>query len=329
MGSPRWCCIVTHNMSEADGEARPRRLVSVAAAQLSMAAISPPQQGDAVSGLTQAIAGVGSAVAPELPGAQWPEEPRPDDAWAVAVDAESGWYVLLSQDCDIVDDDEPTVQIAPLVMLSDDRWQILHKGGYSSRYFAYPDDKFVSSEGLRPAVDLAWVTTVLKGSLGADAVRCVRPFTGPNRARFSEWLAARLGRVPFPDEIVENVLAHFDYVRNDRISKFSKAQKGGGTASIEARVVGAAQRWYARVDGRRVHILGELTGPSLAAAGFVNDEGQLDVEELTRAQNRFAASVTKRINAKAPDSGYEARITLVDLAKIPASQFREFALLIR
>lgn len=329
MGSPRWCCIVIHSPHEPVGEAPPHRLEALAAAPLSTAAISPPQQGDALSGLTQAIAGVGPAVAPELPGAQWPTEPGPGDAWAVAADAESGWYVLLSQDCDIVDDDEPTVQIAPLVLLSEARWQILHKGGYSSRYFAYPDDKFASPEGLRPAVDLAWVTTVLKGSLEASAVRCVRPLTGPNRARFGEWLAARLGRVPFPDEIVENVLVHFDHIRSDRISKFSKAQKGGGTASIEARAVGAAQRWYARVDGRRVHILGELTGPSLAAAGFVDDESQVDVEELTMAQDRFAASVTKRMNAKALDSGYEARITLVDLATIPASQFREFALLIR
>ncbi|MCB1257301.1 MAG: hypothetical protein KDB26_09365 [Microthrixaceae bacterium] len=299
-------------------------------APLSIDVLSPPKQGDALSGLTQAVAGVGVAVAPELPGARWPTEPGEADAWAVAVDAATNWYVLLSQDCDIVDaGDEPTVLIAPLVLVPVQEWQVLHRNGYSARRFAYPHDKFILPEGFMPVVDLAWVTTVLKGSLTAEVVRCVRPFTGPNRAHFGEWLATRFGRVPFSTEVVENVLDHFDYVRVRLTKSFVKASQSGGTASMEARAVGAVVRWYSRVDGPRVHVLGELTRQSLLAAGFINDDNELDIEGLAKAQERLSAAVTKRINAKSAHGGYEARVTLADLELVPASQFREFALLVR
>ena len=51
-------------------------------------------------------------------------------------------------------------------------------------------------------VDLAWTTSVLKGSRVTDAVQAVRALSGPGKAQFSEWLGYRTGRVPFPDDVV-------------------------------------------------------------------------------------------------------------------------------
>lgn len=293
--------------------------------------ISPPEQGDAVSGLTLAVTGVGPAGAPDLPGAEWPQEIGPRDAWTVAVDAETGWYVLLSQDCDIVRpaDDEPTVLVAPLIAVSAEEWSDLRHNAYSARRWAYPSEKLGLGADAWVAVDLAWTTSVIKGSLGASGVRAVRPLTGPNKAAFAEWLAARTGRTPFPDDVVECVLDPFHDVRLRLLKRFDKATSTGGTPPLEARAVGAATGWYARVDGRLVHAIGELSGLSLERAGFLDADGAPVVDELEKAQSRLQVEVVKRMNKVAENSGFEFRVQLVDLATMRASQFREFALLVR
>lgn len=292
---------------------------------------SPLAQGDALSGLTLAVAGVGPAGGETLPKAVWPAAVGDSDAWAVAVDAESGWYVLLSQDCDIVSDaaDEPTVAIAPLVLVSDDEWADLHHNGYSARKAPYPSDGFDLPEGLKLAIDLAWTTSVLKGSIHTPAVQAARPLTGPQQRELGEWLAARTGRVPFPDDVVRLVLDPCYDVRKRLLASAIKAEHAGATAKLEARAVLAATRWYAHLDGRLVTVLGALTSTGLHRAGFVRADGSIDADNLAAGVEKVQAEVIKRMNKADAHSGFQIKIVLIDLARMSAAEFIRFALLLR
>lgn len=306
-------------------------LLAPAAAPLSFTAVSPPEQGDVISGLTLAIAGVGPATVPSVRLTKLPGTVREGDAWAVAVDSETGWYALCSQDCDIVAeaDDEPTVSVAPLVLVDEQRWHDLNQNTYSARWYAYPGDKFNLPDGKALAVDLAWTTSVLKGSLQAPSVQGVRPFTGPQKLAFGEWLAARNGRVPFPDDVVKAVLDPCYEVRKRLLSTHRKAAAKNQSAPVDARAVGAVVRWYAHSDGRNATILGQLTGPSLRATGFIDDDGQTDTTNLEQGRTKLTAKVLSRMDKDAPGSGFSVQLRLADLATVRASQFQKFALLLR
>jgi hypothetical protein len=303
-----------------------------AASPVSIGALSPPQQGDALSGLILAIGGVGPATGEHLPSAAWPTGVLDSDVWAAAIGGETGWYVLLSQDCDIVREParEPTVLLAPLVLVDQGDWNDLRRNGYSSRRYAYPGGKFSGvPAGKSLAVDLAWATSVLKGSLGAPDVMAVRPLTGPATRAFSEWLSARTGRAPFPEDVVAAVLDPCYDVRARLSARYDKAQASGATPPPEARAVAAAERWFARRDGRLVTILGQVSSRSLTDAGFVAEDGQIRTDELVRATTKLESEVIKRMNRVDPRSGYNIKIQFADLARLPADQFLEFALLLR
>ena len=311
--------------------AAPVALRARGAAAVQRDGFAPLAQGDALSGLTLAVAGVGRAGGEPLPKAMWPATVGDSDAWAIAVDAESGWYVLLSQDCDIVSDaaDEPTVAIAPLVLVSDDEWADLHHNGYSARKAAYPSGGFDLPEGTKLAIDLAWTTSILKGSIHTPDVRAARPLTGPQQRELGEWLAARSGRVPFPDDVVRLVLDPCYDVRKRLLASAVKADKAGATAKLEARAVFAATHWYAHLDGRLVTVLGAVTGTGLHRAGFVHPDGSIDTVNLAAGVEKVQAEVIKRMNKADAHSGFQIKIVLIDLARMSAAEFVRFALLLR
>lgn len=323
VGSPQWgetTTTVAPVVTQAVGTA------------VSFTALSPVQQGDVLAGLTLAIAGVGPEGVEHLPVGAVRSEVGPDDAWASPVVSETGQYVLLSQDCDLVRDPdrEPTVQIAPLVFVDQATWDDLNRNGYSARWYAYPSAKFNGvPDGQALAVDLAWTTSILKGSLTAPSVTAVRSLTGPEQHKFSEWVAARTGRVPFPDPVVINVLDPCYSVRKRLLSAFRKAA-GPANAKAEARAVAAVDRWFARVDGRLVTILGAVTGPRLQGAGLIDpDSGEVLTDDLAAGTTKLQALTVKAMNAVNPDSGYTVKITCVDLANVRASEFLQFSLLLR
>lgn len=306
--------------------------ITAATAPVSFSVLSPPEQGDAVSGLCLAVAGLGPAMQPNLPQGHWPTDLRPADGWAINLESESGWYVLLTQDCDVVRDPdlEPTVSVAPLTLRDVATWQDLLRNGYSSREWAYPSEKFTGiPDGKALVVDLAWTTSLLKGSLTAPGVRALRPLTGPTKADFAEWLGARVGRVAFPDDVVTKVLDPCYQARRVAARKFDKAVAAGGTAPRDARVVGAVARWYARRDGMLIDFLGQVTGPRLQAAGWITEDGGVNTEDFEKGRSALEAAVLRKMNAVDPNSGYQIRITIADLAEVPASQFLKFALLLR
>lgn len=306
-------------------------MLDAAATAVSLTSLSPLELGDAISGLTLAVAGVGDPPRDALPVGQWPDRAGPADAWAAAVESPSGWYVMLSQDCDIVreDTDEPTILVAPLTYCTPEEWRDLRRNGYSSRKWAYPAEKFQGlGEGRALCVDLAWTTSVLKGALRAPGVRGMRPLTGPAKREFGEWVAARTGRVPFPDDAVEKVLDPCYEVRARLLKTFNK-KKAQGTPALDARAVGAVERWFARLNGRQVTFLGQLTGASLVQAGLVDDNGKVRAGDLESGRAKFEAAVIARMAKADPHSGFQVRVVLVDLAKMSAAEFVQFALLLR
>lgn len=323
--------IVSPESGETNTTAAPA-VSQAAGTPVSFTALSPAQQGDVLSGLTLAIAGVGPEGLDHLPVGATRPQVGPDDAWASPVVSETGQYVLLSQDCDLVRDAdrEPTVQIAPLVLVDRATWDDLNRNGYSARWYAYPSTKFTGvpdDQGL--VVDLAWTTSILKGSLTAPSVTAVRPLTGPAQRAFSEWVAARTGRVPVPDTVVTNVLDPCYNVRKRLLTTFRKAT-GPTNAKVEARIVAAVDRWFARVDGRLVTILGAVTGPRLQAAGFIHgDTGDVLTDDLATGTTKLQNLTVKAMNQVNPDSGYTVKITCVDLANVRASEFLQFSLLMR
>jgi hypothetical protein len=303
-----------------------------AATPVSTTSLSPLELGDAISSLTLAVAGVGAPGSGLLAGMPVPDGVAENDAWALAVESPTGWYVMLTQDCDIVREDEaePTVLVAPLVLITRDKWDDLQHNGYSSRHYAYPLAKFTAlatDQGL--AVDLAWTTSVLKGALRAPNVRGLRAMTGPNKRDFGDWVAARSGRVPFPDDVVTKVLDPCYDTRQALLSTFRKRSQAG-SAPVETRVVAAAERWFASYSGgRQVHILGQVTGRSLNAAQLTTNEGAVLEDELEKGVEKLTARVLNRMNKVDEHSGFQLIIQLMDLSQMRASEFLQFSLLLR
>ena len=227
----------------------------------------------------------------------------------------------------------------PLVLVTDDEWADLHHNGYSARKAAYPSDSFDLPDGLKLAVDLAWTTSVLNGSLYTPAVQATRPLTGSRQREFGEWLAARKGRVPFPDDVVRLVLDPCYDILRRLLSSATKAEKAAATARLEAGTVLAASRWYAHLDRRLVTVLvtvlGTVTGPGLQRAGFVDSDGYVDADSHVDADSlavgvaKVQAEVVKRMNKIDLNSGFQVKIVLIDLARMSASEFLRFALLLR
>lgn len=306
----------------------PAPLEAAAAQEVSFTILSPPAQGDAVSGLALAIAGVGPATAEGLPAGSWPQNVGPNDAWSATVLSPSGWYVLLSQDCDLVrsPQSEPTVLIAPLVIIPRTAWDSLRRS-YSARRFAYPRDKFTSlkdDEGV--AVELPWTSSVLKGSLQAPGVKAMRPLTGPERREFSLWLSQRTGRIALPDDVVTRVLDPAHDVRQTLLKKHSK-----GSQNPEALGVAAAERWFVRRRENQVTLFGQITTKSLMFAGLIDAKYQPDGEKIELCRAALEQAILNKMGRPRSDkdSQYEVKVILGMLEKMKASDFIEFVPLVR
>ncbi|WP_327411423.1 hypothetical protein OG458_42850 (plasmid) [Streptomyces sp. NBC_01281] len=306
----------------------PAPLQAAAAQGISFTALSPPAQGDVVSGLALAIAGIGPATAEGLPEGSWPRDVGTNDAWAATVLSPSGWYVILTQDCDLVRSpvDEPTVLVAPLTVIPRSDWDDLRRS-YSARSFAYPRDKFTSlndDEGV--AVELPWTSSVLKGSLQAPGVQAMRPLTGPERREFSLWLSQRTGRTPMPDDVVMRVLDPAYEVRRSLLKKHAK-----GSKNLDAQAVAAVERWFVRRRENQVTFFGQLTMKSLTHAKLLDEKYQPDFDKIKSCraalENTFVQKMGKPGSLK--ESHYEIRVILGMLEKMKASDFVEFSLLVR
>lgn len=287
-------------------------------------------QGDLLSGLAAAVTGLGAP--PPLPEPQ-PDEPadHADELWTITFVAPTGWYAICSHDCDLVRDveDEPTVTLAPVVWLPRGRWKLAQADSYSSRFFALPDTLDDAPADHAPAVDLAWTTSVAKGSLDDPRVSICHPFTGPQRRQFASWLGWRAARASFPDDVVESVLDPAFHVRSRLLKRHLKAAATGQQAPVEARAVGACVAWYARYHEPNVALLGRVTPESITTAGLVNADGTVDVGTLEKGRVKLEAEIRKRMQHVAPNSSFGVSVSLRSFDQLRADEAETFNLLMR
>jgi hypothetical protein len=128
------------------------------------------------------------------------------DVWAApARPIRSGWGVLVTQTCDLVEppDREPYMQVAPLLVLDDEGLWRRAQDGRDHRIFSLPSVAGINWPAIEPQVSFP----VEKASLLHPGVRTESVALEPaQRIHLSLWLARRCGRHAFPDTTEDLVL---------------------------------------------------------------------------------------------------------------------------
>lgn len=138
----------------------------------------------------------------------YPEEvavaPHDEPLMTMESRLKSGLCAVISQDCDIrrLPDVEPYVVVAPMSIMSHDEYRGA-QAGLTSRFFAYPE-----IDGQADLVlDMRVVMSVEKLAVASPYVHVTPcPLHPVKRAELREWLGRRFGRVPFPDDIEEQLV---------------------------------------------------------------------------------------------------------------------------
>lgn len=276
------------------------------------------RQGDLISLGAVTLVGAGPAAAVTAAAAEVDD----DALWSVTIESDAGWYVVVSQDCDIVrdPDEEPCIVVCPLVYVTAERWRQLRSGPYSPRHFPFPEEK-----GLRrgddgwPAASLLYVSSVDKTALLHHSVRQLSPLTGPQRARFGRWVARRYGR-PAHDDLVERDVLSTAGARIRQLAR-SYARADGPTDVM--RLVAATEEWYVEATDRTVKLHAILTEGSADDAGLWDHRAaDWHHRRIEQAAERLRKDLARRLPA---NSGYGLAVNPTTLDRVPASQFLTWA----
>ncbi|MEX0835477.1 MAG: hypothetical protein WD010_05270 [Nitriliruptor sp.] len=271
-------------------------------------------QGDLISLGAVTIVGAGPSAAAAAAHA----EVGDDTLWSVTVESEAGWYVVLSQDCDIVRDpaEEPCIVVCPLVYVPASRWHQLRSGPYSPRHFPYPDEKGLRPDAERwPVASLLYVSSVDKTALLHESVRQLSPLTGPQRSRFGRWVARRFGRTAHDDLVERDVLS----AAGARIRSLSKSFAKAGSPTDVMRLVAATEEWYVEATDQNVKLHAVLSEASANAAGlWDNRAGDWHHERIVNASKNLRKDLAKRLPA---GGGYVLNVNATSLDRVPSSQY--------
>lgn len=258
----------------------------------------------------------------------------PDDATAevvtLTIETASGWYAIVSQDCDIVRDVavEPCLSVAPVVYVDADTWTRLHLGQTSYRQFPLADESVTPLDdehagripaGHRPVVDIRYVATLDKTAL-AGGFDQRHPLTGTDKVAFQGWVGARFGRESFADEVHEVVLP----AARAALSAALGAHLGGDR-SPQARTVASVSQYWVRATDRYVEVMGRLEPNRARAVGTLRRSHGAD----TWAASDFAVGcgeLSKAANTAMRSSGYTVTFTTGNFDEITAAEFETYAL---
>lgn len=272
------------------------------------------RQGDLISLGAVTMVGVGPSAAVTAADAHVEE----DGLWSITVDSEAGWYVIISQDCDIVraPEAEPCIVVCPLVYIPHGRWQQLRSGPYSPRQFPYPDERRLRPDQERwPAASLLYVTSVDKTALLSERVRTLSPLTGPQRARFGRWVARRYGRPAHDDLVDRDVLSSAGARIRSLAKSFTKAQD----PTDVMRLVVACEEWYVEANDRYVKLHAIVSEASASAAGLWDHANSTwHGQRIEQARNQLRGDIARRLPA---GSGYALDVNVTSLDTVPASQY--------
>lgn len=282
------------------------------------------RQGDVITLGATNIVGQGSTptvreASPEVPVSV-------DQVWTLMLVSDLGYYVVLSQDCDIVRDVdvEPCLLVCPLEAVPDERWEALRRGPYSPREFPFPTtDVLKLPSGTAPVANIRFVTSLDKAALLAPAFRNVPALrSAALRERFATWLARRAARAPHSDDLEREVLAAAGVRVRVLAKAFRKGLAKGGLSPAQM-LVGATEEWFLAPGEQRVPFNLIITPSSAARAGLWDehaDHFRLGVIETAR--KNLAADLSKRA---APGLGYVVSVEVHTLDQLSAQTYRTWS----
>lgn len=276
------------------------------------------RQGDLINLGATSVVGVGPT--PTLTFADPKAVADADQPWSITLVSELGWYVVLSQDCDIArtTEVEPCIVVCPLEALPISEWQSLRSGPYSPREFPFPEEARITlPSGTAAAANARFITSVEKRALLAPAFRRAAPLTAPLRLRFREWVARRIARAPHPDHVEAHVLRSC----GDRVSKLAKA----GRAKTDGRsrsqmLVLMADEWYIAPGEQLIPLQLIITAASAQSVGLW-DEASADfaVPAIEAARKELQSDLNRRIT---PGLGYALTVEVHTLDRVAAETYR-------
>ena len=284
------------------------------------------EQGDLIS--VGAVAIVGTTTS-EVTGA---EAPVGLGVASITVETPSGWYAVLTQDCDIVRtaDLEPCIAIAPVLYVPPDEWDSIQKGlGSYRRYALDPDDVEPLDEAHaaavgddhRPVVDIRYISSLDKTAL-AEPFDVSYPLRGLHKIRFQDWVGSRFSRESFANELEADVLP---VVRAKLKALQSARRKKQNDASPLMRLASTCSQWYIRATDRYVEILGRLDPTLSKENGFLKiDQGQFLWN--TRDLDQAARTMSRDLNKRIAGSGYAVTLFTQDFEDLSVVQFETYAL---
>jgi hypothetical protein len=250
----------------------------------------------------------------------------PEQVWTLTLVSELGFYVVLSQDCDILRaaDVEPCLLVCPLEAVPVADWEALRRGPYSPREFPFPEtDTLALPAGTAPVANIRFVTSMDKAALLAPTFRHVPALrSAPLRERFAGWLGRRAARAPHPDELEENVLAAAGERVRALARQFRQKLAKGGLSPMQM-LVGAAEEWFLGPGEQLVPLQLVITPSSAARAGLWDDaNADFRTQLIEKARASLAADLSKRA---APGLGYVVTVEVHTLDRVPALIYRTWS----
>ncbi|WP_077489872.1 hypothetical protein [Sinomonas mesophila] len=281
-------------------------------------------QGDVISLGAVNIVGVGASAAwhsiAEHEG--MPEREPGEELWSLSIESDVEWYVVITQDCDIVRDPsiEPCLVVCPIKYVPKQEWQRFASGPTSPRFFAFPDsNKLPGLDGLLPVADLRFVTSVDKTAILHESVRVLHPLSAPQRAGFGRWVGARYARVPHPDNLERDVLPKAAKIIRDLAARYA----AGDRKDPEVRLVGATSSWYLGGNDKRVVFIPLISEATAKACGLWKAPSvDFDHHTIETAEKRLAS----KIRASLPSgAGYASNVSARTLQSASAADLLEWS----
>lgn len=278
------------------------------------------RQGDLIN--LGATSVVGQGPSPTLKFADPQAMADADQPWSLTLVTDLGWYVVLSQDCDIArsPEVEPCIVVCPLEAMPIIEWQSLRSGPYSAREFPFPEHAHISLPGGTAGVANArFVTSVEKQALLAPAYRRAEPLTAPLRLRFREWVGRRFAKAPHPDHVDAHVLQPCGH-RISRLAKAGRAQVDGRSRS--QMLVLTADDWYIGPGEQLIPLQLVITAASAQTVGLCDETStNFTLPAIEAARKELQSDLNRRIT---PGLDYALTVGVHTLDRLAAETYRSW-----
>ncbi|MCX6415190.1 MAG: hypothetical protein NTU77_11415 [Actinobacteria bacterium] len=279
------------------------------------------RQGDLINLGAASILGRGPS--PTLHVAYPTMAPMADQPWSIMLVSELGWYVVLSQDCDIArsPDVEPCILVCPLEAVPQPDWQSLRSGPYSPREFPYPEQVHMNlPDGTAAVANARFPASMEKTALLSSMYVRAAPLSAALRLRFREWVARRFGRAPHPDSVSSHVLQPCGH-RIAQLARAARARPSGRSRSHM--LVLLADEWYVAPGEQLISLQMIITAAGAKSIGFWDDNhANFSLAAIEAARIELQADLNRRIT---PGLGYSLTLEVHTLDRVSADTYRSWS----